>query len=143
MNFLANTYAYNNTVSGSLTVSSGSIIYNSTANALYISVGGKAINITVAGNTAINGANTQLSNSILNGSVSFGSSAKNTTFINNTVFNAVGVQSDNNVICGNIIKTVDTYAIVLGSKKNNNVARHAVSTPEPIEAIQSGYQISQ
>ena len=124
MNLPANTYAYNNTVSGSLTVSSGSIIYNSTANALYISVGGKAINITVAGNTAINGANTQLSNSILNGSVSFGSSAKNTTFINNTVFNAVGVQSDNNVICGNIIKTVDTYAIVLGSKKNNNVTEN-------------------
>ena len=35
MNLPANTYAYNNTVSGSLTVSSGSILYNSTANALY------------------------------------------------------------------------------------------------------------
>ena len=122
MSVAASSIAYNNTVSGTLTIGSDSVAYNNTAKAISVSsnsvvsnssataaltvqAGAKVANVTAA-SLSVNGKNAVIENVSISGVGTIKSSATNTTLINSTFGGMLTVQSAKNTIKYNNIITI-------------------------------------
>ena len=129
MSVAASSIAYNNTVSGTLTIGSDSVAYNNTAKAISVSsnsvvsnssataaltvqAGAKVANVTAA-SLSVNGKNAVIENVSISGVGTIKSSATNTTLINSTFGGMLTVQSAKNTIkYNNIVLAIDDAAIL-------------------------------
>ena len=129
MSVAASSIAYNNTVSGTLTIGSDSVAYNNTAKAISVSsnsvvsnssataaltvqAGAKVANVTAA-SLSVNGKNAVIENVSISGVGTIKSSATNTTLINSTFGGMLTVQSAKNTIkYNNIVLAIGDAAIL-------------------------------
>jgi len=140
MSVAASSIAYNNTVSGTLTIGSDSVAYNNTAKAISVSsnsvvsnssatatltvqAGAKVANVTAA-SLSVNGKNTVIENVSISGVGTIKSSATNTTLINSTFGGMLTVQSAKNTIKYNNIVLATGDAAILATGGDNVITNN-------------------
>ena len=140
MSVAASSIAYNNTVSGTLTIGSDSVAYNNTAKAISVSsnsvvsnssatatltvqAGAKVANVTAA-SLSVNGKNAVIENVSISGVGTIKSSATNTTLINSTFGGMLTVQSAKNTIKYNNIVLATGDAAILATGGDNVITNN-------------------
>ena len=140
MSVAASSIAYNNTVSGTLTIGPGSVAYNNTAKAISISsnsvvsnssataaltvqAGAKVANVTAA-SLSVSGKNAVIENVSISGVGTIKSSATNTTLINSTFGGMLTVQSAKNTIKYNNIVLATGDAAILATGGDNVITNN-------------------
>ena len=140
MSVAASSIAYNNTVSGTLTIGSDSVAYNNTAKAISVSsnsvvsnssataaltvqAGAKVANVTAA-SLSVNGKNAVIENVSISGVGTIKSSATNTTLINSTFGGMLTVQSAKNTIKYNNIVFATGDAAILATGGDNVITNN-------------------
>ena len=140
MSVAASSIAYNNTVSGTLTIESDSVAYNNTAKAISVSsnsvvsnssataaltvqAGAKVANVTAA-SLSVNGKNAVIENVSISGVGTIKSSATNTTLINSTFGGMLTVQSAKNTIKYNNIVLATGDAAILATGGDNVITNN-------------------
>ena len=140
MSVTASSIAYNNTVSGTLTIGSDSVAYNNTAKAISVSsnsvvsnssataaltvqAGAKVANVTAA-SLSVNGKNAVIENVSISGVGTIKSSATNTTLINSTFGGMLTVQSAKNTIKYNNIVLATGDAAILATGGDNVITNN-------------------
>ena len=140
MSVAASSIAYNNTVSGTLTIGSDSVAYNNTAKAISVSsnsvvsnssataaltvqAGAKVVNVTAA-SLSVNGKNAVIENVSISGVGTIKSSATNTTLINSTFGGMLTVQSAKNTIKYNNIVLATGDAAILATGGDNVITNN-------------------
>ena len=140
MSVAASSIAYNNTVSGTLTIGSDSVAYNNTAKAISVSsnsvvsnssataaltvqAGAKVANVTAA-SLSVNGKNAVIENVSISGVGTIKSSATNTTLINSTFGGILTVQSAKNTIKYNNIVLATGDAAILATGGDNVITNN-------------------
>ena len=140
MSVAASSIAYNNTVSGTLTIGSDSVAYNNTAKAISVSsnsvvsnssatatltvqAGAKVANVTAA-SLSVNGKNAVIENVSISGVGTIKSSATNTTLINSTFGGMLTVQSAKNTIKYNNIVLATGDAAILATGRDNVITNN-------------------
>ncbi|WP_400258339.1 Ig-like domain repeat protein [Methanobrevibacter smithii] len=140
MSVAASSIAYNNTVSGTLTIGSDSVAYNNTAKAISVSsnsvvsnssatatltvqAGAKVANVTAA-SLSVNGKNAVIENVSISGVGTIKSSATNITLINSTFGGMLTVQSAKNTIKYNNIVLATGDAAILATGGDNVITHN-------------------
>ena len=140
MSVAASSIAYNNTVSGTLTIGPGSVAYNNTAKAISVSsnsvvsnssataaltvqAGAKVANVTAA-SLSVSGKNAVIENVSISGVGTIKSSATNTTLINSTFGGMLTVQSAKNTIKYNNIVLATGDAAILATGGDNVITNN-------------------
>ena len=140
MSVAASSIAYNNTVSGTLTIGSDSVAYNNTAKVISVSsnsvvynssatatltvqAGAKVANVTAA-SLSVNGKNAVIENVSISGVGTIKSSATNTTLINSTFGGMLTVQSAKNTIKYNNIVLATGDAAILATGGDNVITNN-------------------
>ena len=140
MSVAASSIAYNNTVSGTLTIGSDSVAYNNTAKAISVSsnsvvsnssatatltvqAGAKVANVTAA-SLSVSGKNAVIENVSISGVGTIKSSATNTTLINSTFGGMLTVQSAKNTIKYNNIVLATGDAAILATGGDNVITNN-------------------
>ena len=140
MSVAASSIAYNNTVSGTLTIGSDSVAYNNTAKAISVSsnsvvsnssatatltvqAGAKVANVTAA-SLSVNGKNAVIENVSISGVGTIKSSATNTTLINSTFGGMLTIQSAKNTIKYNNIVLATGDAAILATGGDNVITNN-------------------
>ena len=140
MSVAASSIAYNNTVSGTLTIGSDSVAYNNTAKAISVSsnsvvsnssatatltvqAGAKVANVTAA-SLSVNGKNAVIENVSISGVGTIKSSATNTTLINSTFGGMLTVQSAKNTVKYNKIVLATGDAAILATGGDNVITNN-------------------
>ena len=140
MSVAASSIAYNNAVSGTLTIGSDSVAYNNTAKAISVSsnsvvsnssataaltvqAGAKVANVTAA-SLSVNGKNAVIENVSISGVGTIKSSATNTTLINSTFGGMLTVQSAKNTIKYNNIVLATGDAAILATGGDNVITNN-------------------
>ena len=140
MSVAASSIAYNNTVSGTLTIGSDSVAFNNTAKAISVSsnsvvsnssataaltvqAGAKVANVTAA-SLSVNGKNAVIENVSISGVGTIKSSATNTTLINSTFGGMLTVQSAKNTIKYNNIVLATGDAAILATGGDNVITNN-------------------
>lgn len=140
MSVAASSIAYNNTVSGTLTIGSDSVAYNNTAKAISVSsnsvvsnssatatltvqAGAKVANVTAA-SLSVNGKNAVIENVSISSVGTIKSSATNTTLINSTFGGMLTVQSAKNTIKYNNIVLATGDAAILATGGDNVITNN-------------------
>ena len=140
MSVAASSIAYNNTVSGTLTIGSDSVAYNNTAKAISVSsnsvvsnssatatltvqAGAKVANVTAA-SLSVSGKNAVIENVSISGVGTIKSSATNTTLINSTFGGMLTIQSAKNTIKYNNIVLATGDAAILATGGDNVITNN-------------------
>uniref|UniRef100_UPI0037DDC78C beta strand repeat-containing protein n=1 Tax=Methanobrevibacter smithii TaxID=2173 RepID=UPI0037DDC78C len=140
MSVAASSIAYNNTVSGTLTIGSDSVAYNNTAKAISVSsnsvvsnssatatltvqAGANVANVTAA-SLSVSGKNAVIENVSISGVGTIKSSATNTTLINSTFGGMLTIQSAKNTIKYNNIVLATGDAAILATGGDNVITNN-------------------
>ena len=111
--------AYNNTISGKLTLKENSLAYeNSIGSLIIFSDNVRAYGNNITGGVTINAVfGSQIKDSKITGDITFERNSENVSLINNDILGTITIKGSKNILKGNNISSAGSYAVVITDSK--------------------------